>query len=272
MIPVVDRGTHQLDGPVQSRSANASLSRPVPTPRPLPPDRSLSIAHAFPRPSVPPSQPPPQLQNKTRILDLRARNELFQKAISHLDNAIIHLLAARCGIPNGKLEKVLGRAKTKAERLKRVDRAIEMAKEGGWVEDECFDGLEDVKCEGNIGAGKQSSSGSSTVSVPGTSDISQAIGILPYHPPSNVAQAQSLPSDAHHLRRFSQLQIAQQVPQKMCTLAELVRRRKALHESLVSLHHAAGQVRPTAEPSLSVKYQQIQLEIKRREEYMAHLN
>ena len=94
-----------------------------------------------PRPSTAPPHPSSDankgkeplvnLQTRTTLVsNLRARNLLLQKAISHIDNAVLHLVAARSGIPSSKIQQVRGEARNRKDLLDRVDRAIKMAQNG----------------------------------------------------------------------------------------------------------------------------------------------
>jgi len=99
-----------------------------------------------PRPSTAPphpssnankgKEPQTSLQTRTTLVsNLRARNLLLQKAISHIDDAVLHLMAARSGIPTSKIQQVRGEARNRKDLLDRVDRAIKMAQNGELHED-----------------------------------------------------------------------------------------------------------------------------------------
>ncbi|KAH0833132.1 hypothetical protein J3R83DRAFT_12129 [Lanmaoa asiatica] len=268
-----------------------------------------------PRPSTAPPHPSSDaikgkdsqtdLQTRTTLVsNLRARNLLLQRAISHIDDAVLHLMAARSGIPSSKIQQVRGEARNRKDLLDRVDRAIKMAQNG-----EIYEGSQG----GDTSEGARSGPGGERPSTEsGSANILQAEALSGTTSP-NVAHP--LPSDASldtpQLRRSSsQPQLGPstgqpQVPTKIYTLPELTERRKALQESIESWRNFAAELRAaqphleaqarsapalpavvstqasaatttpstqTQEPSWTVKYQRAQFEIKRREDLLLRLN
>ncbi|KAF9223551.1 hypothetical protein BS17DRAFT_147658 [Gyrodon lividus] len=162
MIPV-DRDTPNRHPQNQTPPANVSIvsSRQMPIPAATPPSPTVSYnphpttptSNVPPRPSTAPPQPSPassspqgqQIQNQGQsrialLSNLRARNLLLQKAISHIDDAVLHLMAARSGVPSARIQEVRGEARDRKDLLDRVDRAIRMAQNGELEEEESGSG------------------------------------------------------------------------------------------------------------------------------------
>lgn len=140
------------DPPNQTPPRNASTQSPAAAKTVLPdasgsstvfpkPFSTTILSDIPPRPSTAPPHPSadankdnvPQSDPHTRttlVSSLRARNLLLQKAISHIDDAVLHLVAARSGIPSSKIQQVRGEARNRKDLLDRVDRAIKMAQNG----------------------------------------------------------------------------------------------------------------------------------------------
>ncbi|KIK81735.1 hypothetical protein PAXRUDRAFT_832650 [Paxillus rubicundulus Ve08.2h10] len=151
MIPV-DRskpnGYSQNQTPLANVSIASSKQMPIPAAAPAPPTVSPKPHSITPRPNLPlrPSTAPPAEsslasgspqeahspgQSRTALLlNLRARNLLLQKAISHIDDAVLYLMAARSGVPSARIQEVRGEARDRKDLLDRVDRAIRMAQNG----------------------------------------------------------------------------------------------------------------------------------------------
>ena len=162
------------DPPNQTPPANVSTQSPAATKTVLPGSSSVvSKSYSMkppsdipPRPSTAP--PHPSSANKGKETDrqtrtmlvsnLRARNLLLQKAISHIDDAVLHLMAARSGIPNSKIQQVRGEARSRKDLLDRVDRAIKMAQNGELHEDSPGG---DTSREARSGAGERYATSSS---------------------------------------------------------------------------------------------------------------
>lgn len=136
--------TPNEDPPNQTPLANVSTQSPTATKTVLPSAESSVLSKSYPmthpsdvppRPSTAPphpsTDPPTDLQTRTTLVShLRARNLLLQKAISHIDDAVLSLMAARSGIPSSKIQQVRGEARNRKDLLDRVDRAIKMAQNG----------------------------------------------------------------------------------------------------------------------------------------------
>lgn len=166
-----DRNTPDEDPPNQTPLANVSTQSPTTRKTVLPGAKSGSSSgcpktysmtppsDVPPRPSTAPPHPSsdttkgkkPQtdLQTRTRLVsNLRARNLLLQKAISHIDDAVLHLMAARSGIPSSKIQQVRGEARNRKDLLDRVDRAIKMAQNG-----ELHEESQGEDASGGVGSG-----------------------------------------------------------------------------------------------------------------------
>ncbi|KAG9315090.1 hypothetical protein JVU11DRAFT_4202 [Chiua virens] len=294
---------------VSSQSPKTELPNPTPESSLLlfKPYSTTPLSAVPPRPSTAPPHPSsdvtngkePQTDPQTRtklVSNLRAHNLLLQKAISHIDDAVLHLMAARSGIPTSKIQHVRGEARSRKDLLDRVDRVIKLAQNGELHEDD--------NGEANLsGTNQRPSAETGSIDSRTTS-----------HVPLDAVQP--LPSDAsldaHQLRRSSsQPQLGPatqqlQIPTKIYSLPELIDRRKALQESIDSWRKFAAELRaaqphlaaeidsapsppdgvsaqvPSAfatpsttqsqEPSWAVKYQRAQFEIKRREDLLLRLN
>ncbi|KAF8121824.1 hypothetical protein EV363DRAFT_1362453 [Boletus edulis] len=278
---------------VSSKSCSMTPPSDVP-PRPstAPPHPSSDATKA--------KEPQTDLQTRTTLVShLRARNLLLQKAISHIDDAVLHLMAARSGIPSSKIQQVRGEARNRKDLLDRVDRAIKMAQNGELREE---NQAEDTGGEARLGAGGERLS---TESRPADTLLPGALSGTTPPVPCDASL------DAPQLRRSSsQPQLGPattqpQVPTKVYTLPELIERRKVLQESIESWQKFAAELRaaqphleaqersaitlsdgvstqtspapttPSAqsqESSWTVKYQRAQFEIKRREDLLLRLN
>lgn len=99
-----------------------------PRPSTAPPHASSDVAKG--------KVPQTDLHSRTTLVShLRARNLLLQKAISHIDDAVLHLMAARSGIPSSKMQQVRYEARNRKDLLDRVDKAIKMAQNGELLEE-----------------------------------------------------------------------------------------------------------------------------------------
>ncbi|KAG8213207.1 hypothetical protein J3R82DRAFT_11672 [Butyriboletus roseoflavus] len=306
MIPD-DRNTPDENPPNQTPLANVSTQSPTARKTVLPGAKSGSSS-GFPKsysmtpPSGRPSAPLHRTTSTVLQHDQRERApdwpaSSYDASISHIDDAVLHLMAARSGIPSSKIQQVRGEARNRKDLLDRVDRAIKMAQNGELHEE-------------NEGA---SGERPSTESGPADSLQAGALSETASLAPQNVVHP--LPSDASldapQLRRSSsQPQLGPsagqpQVPTKLYTLPELVERRKVLQDSIESWQNFVAELRaaqpyleaqarsapglPDAvstqtstatttpltqaqEPSWAVRYQKAQFEIKRREDLLLRLN
>ena len=173
MIPD-GRDTSNKDPSSQAPPVNVSTQSPTARKVALPDavgssttvQESFAITHlpdVPPRPSTAPphpasdattgKEPQADLQTRTTLVsNLRARNLLLQKAISHIDDAVLHLMAARSGIPSSKIQQVRGEARNRKDLLDRVDRAIKMAQNGELLEESLAG---DTSGATNSGAGNE---------------------------------------------------------------------------------------------------------------------
>lgn len=172
--------TPSEDPPNHTPLANASTQSPTARKTALP-DAKSGSSSVFSKsyPMTPPSDVPPRpstapphpstdvtkgkelqtdLQTRTTLVsNLRARNLLLQKAISHIDDAVLHLMAARSGIPSSKIQQVRGEARNRKDLLDRVDRAIKMAQNGE---------LHEENQDGDTSGGATSGAGERYASTP----------------------------------------------------------------------------------------------------------